>query len=294
MTVNPWTQLADDALAAFQAVDDGAQSPFCYGLAALTVATRQDWTAAQTYLDKMRSYALRNSDGTLRGWSTTATGTIVYTITLADHILPVELAAYLEGGDVTSTEILEIAHLLMTTPRNNILPTGWGISYQTAAASAIDVYNCAAAVAGILRQIAAAGLVVPDANGAGSSTLAMQLGRTVTDRYQQGTNVAHNWAYSSTDGTPTDADHSSMMIETCWQFAPAVASHALDWLIATNYGTQPNAPLGHMRAGAYALDRVDVWLPEAQDYLDTQVTAQRKIQTARWAARIGHLQEAGG
>lgn len=286
-----WAALAGSAIARFEQLDDGVQAPWSYAYMASAIAYRDGWAspAAQSYLDGSWDERLTNPDGSLRGWSTTATGTIAYSISLVDHVGPVVAQAYASGQTaVTAQQVLDVARVLMATPRI-VAASGWGISYLSQSASTTNVLNLTAGAALLLEQIRATGLAVPAANGASAETLAMQLSRAVSSAYQA--NAHHNWPYSSADASPNDCDHLGLLAEAALALQPALGRHVGAYLMQTAYSgpAEVNAALGHLRAGGTALGRpyADVWLPEALAYAAAQQNnPMRLAQIARWAARI--------
>lgn len=288
--VDGYGELAEAALARLAIVDDGAQPAFVYAYAACALAQLRGWSdgPAQAYLAQAWALRLASADGSLRGWSSTAAGQDAYTISLVDHAGPAFVAAYASGQTaVTAQQVLDIARVLMTTPRTTPV-VGWSVSYLSQAPSTVNVYNVSAAAALLLEQIRVTGLVVPPANGASAETLTMQLARSVSAAYQA--SAGHNWPYSSTGGT-NDCDHLSLLCEACQTLGPPLGRHAGLHLMQTAYTgpSEVNAALGHLRLGGTALGRpyAGAWLAEAQAYFATQQNNPTRLaQIARWAARI--------
>lgn len=281
-----WAQLADQAIARFQAIDNGAQSPFSYAYMASAVARRQGWSSplAQQYLAKVWSMRLTNTDGSLRGWGTSATGTTVYTITLADHIGPVLLEAWQSGQTtVTASDVVDVGELLVAAPRN-WTAAGYCVSYLQYTASSDCVHNQNSAIVLLLEQMRAAGLFVY-----GADYLVMQALRREIAAFLP---ASYNWPYSDTNSSLNDADHNSLLAEAHTYLDSAIGRNVVVKIMGTSYSgaSEVNSPLGHMRAGALGSQgclKVDRWLAEAQAYYSANLsTPLRLAQVARWSARV--------
>jgi hypothetical protein len=287
-----WGNLADDVIDRFAELDGGQQLPFHYAFMFSAVGQRQGWDSelAQHYLAKLKALKLY-SNGVFQGWTSFRGGTLVYSITLADHIGPCLLEAYLNGAPgVTAQDVIDIGVLLMNAPRS-YTTLGWGISYLAHVKNTTNVLNLTAATAMFLKHCQQAGLDIPASNGSSADTFIMQLGKYFVQSYNP---TVHNWPYSSIDPAVNDCDHLSLLVEAATVLAPALARHVGVYVLLNNYpSTEPNRAFGHMRVGGLCpilgVDLADSWLTEAQTYYGNRQNEIAYLpQIARWTARIAN------
>lgn len=276
-------QLADTALARFGQIANGNTLSFPYAYAASASGLRNGWGSDLTaqYLAEVRQRALWNNDGSLKGWPASATTTVSYTITLADHVGPVLLEAY-ENGAGSPAEVLRVASLLAGGQK--WASVGQCMSYLTLSLVKDCVHNANAATALFLENVRAAGLEVP-----GVGDLVPAIIRQETYRYNS---AARAWPYSDTQTGIQDADHGSLSADAGMTLFPPIGRQAVEKLMTTAYSgaAEVNSPLGHLRAGRFDCARTGNWLAEAQAYqAATANDAMRQAQIARWAAKIAEV-----
>lgn len=301
-----WAGIADQALAAFQALAVPVKSAaFTYGSALLATGTLNGWNDPHVpvLLDKLMD--VRNPDG---GWGlgypypafdkTSNTAGTTYTVTLAGHVGPPLLAAW-KGGALTDPEPLrKITQLLMTTPRYTSTG-GARVSVSrdpgdtiTSANPSWCIHNINAGVADYLTQASAAGF-----GYSGLQRLVVDITRFEVTTY----NLSWSgWAYQHTGNTPQDRDHQSYSAQSMYFSAYPVGREAAYQLLA-NPAVDDDGRRAHMRlvalpGGPGSMSRDDPgvtlwaemgdrWIPEAQAYVDaSDGDAKRLAQAAMFAA----------
>jgi hypothetical protein len=279
--VNDWGGLADSALSRFAAADNDHLTVFQYAYAAKAAADRHGWDSpdAQAYLEKAKIQRLWNNDGSLKGYPVSYGGSAIYTVTLADHVGPVMLDAYLHGA-ATEQNVFEIANLLMKVPTWTTV--GKCVSYLVYSASADCVHNQNAAVASFLDSVRAANIWV-----SGSDALVGAIVRQETYTFNSTVNL---WPYSTTQTGIQDADHSALSAEAAIKLYPPIGRLTVKHIMVTTYtgAAEANSPLGHLRAGAtdYGRAWIGNWYAEASAYLAAATDPTRFAQVARWSAAI--------
>lgn len=276
VATSDWGNLADLALTRLAAADDGRQTAFTYAYAASAAGNRYGWDAPATTAYLAKVFALRLANG---GWAATYGGTTVYTVTLADHVGPVLLEAYQGGADgVGAGDVSAVAVRLVSAAQ--WVTVGKCVSYLIYSPSADCVHNQNSAVAAFLVSVREAGIMVP-----GADALVAQIVRRETYAFN---GTVNGWPYSDTQSAVQDADHGSLSAEAAMALYPPVGRLAITKIMSTTYAgaSEINAPLAHLRAGAFDCARADAFSAEAYAYLAAQSDPMRLAQVARWAARL--------
>lgn len=299
--VDAWLTRAHDAVAAFQAIDNGSGGALAYAYMTSASANLNGWTSSTTidYLSFLRS--LQNPDG---GYGlnaaadafkdgTTNPASTSYTVTMAHHVGPVFLQGY-RAGVIDWPELAQqglrvaAAHQFTTT-------TGRCLAYSTSPndwVSTYQVHNVNATAASFLWQVRAIQPIV-------SASLIVDMTRHLVAAYKP---TWSGWAYSAASSTVVqDRDHQSATAEGAHMVCPPLGRECAYQLMVSS-GSLPLDPLAHMRLVALPADinsmdpsepdqtiwlvKGDNWLDEFYAFLTAQATDPvRMAQAAYYAAR---------
>ena len=300
-----WGALADQAITTFEAADAGNETPHSYAYIMGAIARRHGWQdpRIQTYLAKL--YGLRNPDG---GWGLNFPydkfndGTInpantTYTVTLADHVGPVLLDAYV-AGIVPASDVSTITNLILTTQTATWTTAGRCVAYSRSPNDAVNpsngrcTYNVNALAAMFLQM----------ANGKGF--VATGLNRRVSDISKNvinGFNYKTLWWpwYTAVGSALQDTDHNAAMAEALYLgLSYGIGREVAFWHMDNALADNAMSPIAHMRltglpampgstSGTTSLWCVmgDDWLAEAQTFVNSPPSNRARAQAAYWAAR---------
>jgi len=315
-----WGQLADGAIAAFEAAADAdGQPPMAYGYLIRAIAMRSSWsdsrigtpTTAGTLLGKL--YSQRNPDG---GWGLgyefTGPGgvknpaTTTYGVTIADHVGIPLIEAHL-AGLVPKTDIQTLVNVAMGLQRCTF-PSGVAVAYSNQPAdkvtttNGLDVHNVNAGVAVFLQAAQDIGCAKT-----GLNILVEDIQRFESAAWYNG--GARWWPYKGT-GSLGDTDHTGYEADSFHGFlsdrisglgypiGAELAYRILSTGVGGDHDDKPSARIAWARlaglppSAGRMVGETTQWLVLADQYLDT-ITAfvaagsntRQKAQIACWAAR---------
>ena len=312
-----WRAIAEDALSKFETGDDGLQESHAYAYILGTVARLYGWADPRiaTYLSTV--YAMRKPDG---GWGlrdawdafqdgTTNPADTTYTVTLADHVGPVLLDAYLAGvPGVAAADIQTIVDLLATTNAFGFVsPSGQVtrcIAYSRSAFDVItssnnrNVHNVSAQAAAFMARAHGWGFT--------RSTLPRRV-VDVTLHELDVYNPTLSWwpykgPYSTSVSAMADTDHTAAQAEAMYSLAPWTGRSAAK-RIMSDPATSDNsmATVARMRltglparpdsmsttepgATIWAVYGDD-WLADAVAFVASETDLRHIAQAAYWASR---------
>lgn len=290
-----WREIAVRAIHRYYAIEgETTQKAMSLAYAAQTYAWLNDWSSptANSYLSRL--YALRNPDG---GWGLNApydahgNGTVnpantTYTVSVAGHVGPVLLDAYM-AGRVPRADVQTCMDLLTTCPRIDT-SLGRGLAYSRNKNDALPgllVHNVSAGAGDFLYQCGLRGFPMV-------WWLIAGIARRTAGSYTL--NSGRFTAYrDNMHPTPDDPDHASYTAESMISLAPTVGYYS-GYYLMTNDFDHPGTPVLHARlTGAPPVACGESWLELGDRWLeqvDTCVTESwddsgRLSQVAYYATR---------
>jgi putative cell wall-binding protein len=278
--VEPWVQLALDALARQQALGD-YHTAYDAAYQAASTGALYGWSDPAVAQQLTRMRAQRKADGGYGldiAWDFRGDGTVnpagtSYLITVTDHVGRPLLAGRAAGA-VADTEVRALVDLLLRWP--TVRGDAGCLAYSTRPSdAAYCVYNVNMSAAWFLRAAYDAGI-----RRSGQLALADRL-------YAHDAALQRGawWPYSSaTPGTRQDWNHNAAMIDFQRLLAPAAGQASLDLVMPRGW-VHPDAPRFDDAMGYTRL------VPFACGYRSPELlAADRKVMAAsRYASDVGQV-----